>query len=429
MNQRRIEIAPTNYLDNLAKYDKPIIATTPPIGKDNPTVTLALVELLREVGLQVVEVYPEGIWIKIAQEFHIGMTKDIKKSFEYTKKSIHQRDSLKTKPLLWELERILVKKLQENPLAQFIITPQNMLGELLTTVQIKGKKYNVIMFLPDAMGKLSQHKKLTPAQRAIDYLVWNRAAYIIMTQRLGLESVQLVEFFDLLKAYQSLSKEELIQQGFQKLFETDPEKTCIIKLSGSGGDPNYIKTILLSLWEKSGIISTIFPGQERTGKKLHKSVGHRPSEQIIQSLDEGHFYNLVRNLENGYNLLTYPSGQVLHLMILSQKDKQVRTMFLPPRGDHELTNLINYMVIATEQHLMTSICFPDDFEQRAFLHQSLKNAGFSPNLHYRLVNPNQATQNDFHIAPSWEQHEEQHKNGAPRIPIAQAISNIISRHT
>lgn len=427
MQPKKIEIAPTNYLQKVSQYERPVVATTPDVGKGNPTFTRALVSVLKDLGLNVVEVYPSGFWVKRARDFHIRMTQDIKRSKKYTIDSAKHRNSIKTKPLLWEFKDVLSKIVKEYPDAEFLITPQNMLGELVASVSIKGKRFNVIMFLPDAMGKLpSKKEKITPAQRAIHYLVWNRASSEHMIHRLDIQNVQLVELLNPQLAYNILTIETLKERGFKKLFDTEAEKICIIKLSGSGGPPPFVNDIMTALWKHSGVTSIVFPGQEKTGKKLLKSVGDKAAEKIIQSLDEEEFYNVARNLVSDSHLfLTYPSEQCLHIMVLSENGIRVKVLFLPPRGNHEITSLIHYMLIANEQNMLTSICLPNDLEWHSYLHQQLKNAGFSPNLHYQFVTPDQVRREHFNTAPSWQLHEERHNNETPRIPIAHAIQNYI----
>lgn len=401
-----------------------LYASTPEVGKGNPTETKALAHELSMAGFEVIEEYPSGFWVHVGAEFHIRMSQSTDETIGYAETSLAQRSSVKTKPLIAELRRTIARALRKYPDAHFLITPQSMLGELATKVTYQGKKFNVIMVLPDAMGKLSIKSRPTHAQKEIEYLVWNRNSYEVMQTDLGLEYVQLIEPVDPLQAYKSLTKTELEKAGFEAIFEQ--EKLCVIKLSGSGGDPKLINAVITSLWNNSGIRSIVFPGQERTRKKIISRI-NRNMPQIKQSLNEGEFYNVANELiPNQQLLLTYPSEQFKHVMVLSKKGKQIKVAWLPPRGDHELTNLINYVLIASKQGITTTICIP--YNHHDYLGKKLKNAGFIQGRDFELVEPEKITKQHFHQVPSWNVDEARFSNSLPRIHVAKAISNIVAKH-
>lgn len=415
-----------------AEQETKILTETPDIGLGNPTENRAISNLLKQAGFEIIEEYPKGIWVRIGGKFHINMTQSTNETMKYLQNSANVRDSIKTKPLLWELKSAITAKLKQHPDAQFFLTPQNMMGEIATTIKINERELHVIMVLPDAMGKLSPDRKPTSAQRKIDFLVWDRNAYEIMTTNLGLEYVQLIEPIDPLLGYTAmdntgkpilLSHAELKKRGFQEIL--DYENICVIKLSGSGGDPKLINTAMNSLWEKSKVRCIVFPGQKKTGNKLLKKFNrHTP---ITQSYDEGDFYQVARQMQpNSQMLLTYPSEQFKHVMVLSKEQRRLNVVWLPPRGDHELRNLIELIDIAHMQNELTTICVPNEYHN--LLHRKLQNEGYSPNLYYNLIDPSDLEKKHFNSVPSWDKHEEKYKNGIIRISAQKAVQNVVAKH-
>ncbi len=400
-----------------------IFSTTLEVGWGNRTERLAINKILKEAGFIVVGENPTGIWIRTARWFHTKMSQSTDDTIEYTKKSSEMRNAFRTKPLLSSLKKFVESAMRNHPDAQFFLTPQNMIGEAATEVSINGKKFVVIMVLPDAMGKLSPHRKPTTTQEKINYLVWNRNAYQIMTTELGLQYVQLINPVDPLLGFDQLNKEQLIKFGFQEVFEQ--ENLCVIKLSGGGGDPYLINTVMKALWDTSKVRCIVFPGQEKTEKKLIERV-ERNSPKIVTSLNEGHFYNVANNMEpDAQMVLAYPSEQFKHFMARSRDNQRLKIAWLPPKGEQELNNLIEYIAIAKKQGI-TTICIPQKHQE--YLHGELKAAGFIPNKHYQLVEPEKMSKAHFNLVPSWAEYEADFKNGPHRIEVPQAVQNIIVAH-
>jgi hypothetical protein len=226
-----------------------------------------------------------------------------------------------------------------------------------------------------------------------------------------------------MNGYSRLETNLLKDLGFQEIFEQ--ENLCVIKLSSSGGDPKLINTAITALWKHSKVRSIVFPGHEKTAKKIIQKV-ERHSPQITQSLDEEVFYNVARVMEpKSQMLVTYPSEQFKHIMVLSKLDQRLKVVWLPPRGEHEIINLIEYILIASTQNLKTTICIPKNYQ--ADLHKKFWAAGFSP-IYYQLVDPNDLSKDHFHLVPSWVEHETQVGQNYPRISASTGIKNIIAKH-
>ncbi len=386
---------------------------TPNIGQGNPVETKALTETLEQAGFKVVAHYPKGMWVRIGSEFHIRMSADTDTTMRYAQSSSEERASLKTLPLKFELKMFVRKLLKKYPEAQLFITPQNMLGEIATEVEFNGKKFAVIMILPDSMGKLPQKKeKLTSQQKKVKYLVWNENAYQVMTNSLGLSEVQLIDPIDPLDGFTQLDAEAITKLGLPEIFEE--ENLALIKLSGSGGDPKLINQAISALWENSQVNSVVFPGQKRTGKKLLTEVD--TNKPVKQFYGEESFYNIARNMISEEQLLlTYPSEQFKHVMVLSKNEKQTRVVWLPPRGEHEVINLANFILLAAQDGITTTILMPDKYQND--LDTALSGFGFTKNLQYQYVEPENLSKEHFNPTPTW-------KETLPRTSVDQAIPNF-----
>lgn len=386
------------------------IAITPDIGQGNPTETKAVAASLEAAGLEMHTSFPRGFWVALGSRFHIAMTANTDKTIRYAQGSSSERSSWKTKPLLWELQRAVKKAKSEFPEAAFVITPQNMLAE---TAYSSSSEIPIIMVLPDAMGKLNPNKKATKVQKALPYLVWNEQAQAQMQQRLGIKNVQLIPLIDPLLGFQTITKREIQKRKFSEVLEEG--NLCFIKLSGSGGDSKLINTALTALWKNSAVRSIVFPGQRSTQKKLIKKVDRRVA--VKSSLDEGLFYNLSRNMIVGEQMfLTYPSEQFKHMMVLSKEGKKPSVVWLPPRGEHEVVNLAEFLFLSSQQGLTATILLPTKYH--ADLHRQLANFGFSQNLHYEFVTPEALSKKHFKTVPLWQEK-------LPRTSLPQAVKNIL----
>lgn len=387
------------------------IAITPNIGLGNPTETLAAAQTLRDQGVTIFTSLPRGFWVAIGSKYHISMTANTDKTMQYAQGSGSERTSWKTTLLLRELNGEVRKAIEDFPTAAFVLTPQNMMGE--TAHSSSKVQIPVIMVLPDAMGKLHPRNKPTKAQQSMAYLVWNEAAQAHMQQKLRIENVQLIPMLDPLTGYGKQPQSEL-KRSHPEVFEQG--NLCFIKLSGSGGDSKLINAAITALWKNSDTRSIVFPGQKSTQKRLVKKIARKTT--VRSSLDEALFYNLSRNMIPGEQMyLTYPSEQFKHMMLLSQASMRPKVVWLPPRGEHEVVNLAEYMLLASQQGLLTTILLPK--KHHATLHKQLANFGYSQNMHYELITPEQLSKERFHTVPAW-------KETAQRTPIAQAILNILS---
>ncbi len=402
-----------------------MVAATPWVGLGNPVEVAAITAELQLAGISVVSEYPQGLMVKVGSEFHIRMTASTDRTVQYAQNSVTERESLKTKPLLWELGNFIKDMLQKYPEAQFLLTPQNMLGELATEVELNGRKFTVIMVLPDAMGKLSPHREPSKKQRKIAYLVWNEHAYAVLKEKWELD-VQLIKPVDPLQAFPKLNEKVAKYLGLPEIFEK--ELLCVIKLSGSGGDPKLIHDIVSALWKNSKIESMIFPGKKRTGINLkirewlhnhQKNPNKTDLPKMKWSLDEGAFYHVAREMNHAEQLLlTYPSEQFKHTMVLAELGKNPRIVWLPPRGDHEVLNLVHYLYLVKEQNTATTICIPKQYQ--ADLQKKLAEYGFIPNVYYQMIEPDQLKKEHFFTAPSWQEKQ-------IHLPASQAVTNIMDR--
>ena len=403
-----------------------IVSATPYIGMGNPTETAAITQELSTAGLEIVAHYPSGFMITAGSVFHTLMSSSTKRTMQYAENSTQTRESGLAKPLILQLQLFVRNMLTRYPNAQFFLTPQNVLGEQATQVNLNGKKFCVIMILPDAMGKLSPLREPTAAQRDISYLVWNEQAYEVLTQQWELD-VQLIKLLDPLQAFPQLNQQQIEHLGLPEIFEQ--EKLCVFKLSGSGGDPELITQIIQALWKNSGVKSIVFPGKTHTGINLAlrgwlSATTLNPKKtdtpRIKWSLDEGLFYNLTRQMNHAEQLLvTYPSEQVKHSMVLSQQGTPARIVWLPPRGEHEVLNLVHYLYLTHQQNRVTTICIPKQYQQN--LEKQLQVYGFKLQTHYEMVEPNQLTKENFHTSPAWQETQE-------HVAPQQAVRTIMARH-
>lgn len=403
-----------------------IVSATPFIGMGNPTETAAITNELTQAGLEIVAHYPTGFMITAGSVFHTLMSASTKRTMDYAEHSTQTRESTLAKPLIFQLRLFVKSMLAKYPNAQFFLTPQNVLGEQATEVELGGRKFCVIMILPDAMGKLSPLREPNQQQRAISYLVWNEQAYQVMKEQWRLD-VQLINLVDPLQGFPQLNQQQTEYLGLPELFEQ--ENLCICKLSGSGGDPKLITEIIEALWKNSKIKSIVFPGKSHTGMNIAlrtwlSGTWLNPKKtdtpKVKWSLDEGLFYNAARQMNHAEQLLlTYPSEQVKHSMVLSENGLQPRIVWLPPRGEHEVLNLVHYMYLTQQQNLVTTICIPSEYQDA--LQKKLQAYRFQANVEYRMVEPKHITKEHFYAAPVW-------KAKLPRVSAEDAVHSIMGRH-
>jgi hypothetical protein len=365
--------------------NKPVISGTPVIGEGNIVDNRAFVNVLLRAGIPCISIYPNGPLVGFTRWFHIAMSVNTKKTMDYALTSENIRSSLKVYPLKLELRRALKKVYERCPGARCFITSQNIMAEEST--ECNGAVPALIMS-SDVSGKFSYESSPSESQRKITYLVWNAEALDLYRNRLRLENVHLVQPVYPGHAFERMEREKLPFQ--QEL--NDPD-LCLVKLSGSGGDPDLIHAALSSLF-RSGVRSIVFPGTEKTRRPLVKTDGK--DDRVHTCLDAAVFYNLCREMiSNTQMLLTYPSEQVKHVAVLSQNNIFPKVVWLPPRGRHEVMNL----AWAVRNGFSGTVCIPEQYHGRMRL--TLRNMGISASA-FELVPPEKLSAEHFRPSPEWK---------------------------
>jgi hypothetical protein len=314
------------------------------------------------------------------------MSMSTKKTMDYAFKSEAYRSSLKALPLKWELKRAIKKAHEVYPNAICFITSQNMMAE--ESVGIVGDIATIISS-SDVCGKFIHESKPSERQQEIDYLVWNKKALDLYKNGLNLRKVHLIIPVDPKDAFEHIERAEL---PFQTAL-TEP-RLCFIKLSGSGGDPRLINSAIISLWKKSKVRSIVFPGTEKTQRRIIKEIGK--NIKVGSSLDVAVFYNQTREMiSNEQMLLTYPSEQVKHIAVLTRNNILPKVVWLPPRGQHEVINLS----WAIKQGFSGTICIPVEYQSQ--LSGRLINLGVSPS-EIEFTVPEKLSADHFRPSPIWQ---------------------------
>lgn len=409
-----------------------VVTATPAIGLGNPTETAAITQELEEAGIRVKDIYPSGAMITAGAVFHALMSSSTERTMKYAENSVATRDSKKAELLKLQLRLFIKSTLKRYPNAEFFLTPQNVLGEEATEVELNGKKFSVIIIMPDAIGKLSPHRTPTEQQRKAQYLVWSEHAYKTLTEEHQLDA-HLIKLLDPLKGFKNLNEEQIRFLGLSEIFEK--ENICVFKLSGSGGDAKLITQIIEALWKNSGIESIVFPGKGHTKMEIAlrqwlqghvKNRNKYNTPTVKSSLDEGLYYNAARQMDHDAQLIiANPSEQIKHSLVLSELGKNPNIVWLPPRGDHEVLNLVHYMYIATDQNLLTTICIPTEYQQQLAKklgeYKTTRGDSFKQNVHFQLVNPENLSKEHFQKAPNWVE-------TMVHTPAGVAVKNIITKN-
>ncbi len=347
---------------NSVNIDKLVISGTPLIGQGNIIDVKSLIATLKKDGIPGTGFYPNGLMVILARLFHTRMSMDTDITMDYAFNSDKKRSSFLVIPLKLELKRALKRMLKGYPGAACFITSQNMLAE----ESVRIGSIPTLMVSSDVCGKFSNHDSLSRSNQDIVHLVWNREALNVYKHKLNLRNVHLINPLDPIDAFNYIERGNL---PFQSALE-DPN-VCFIKLSGSGGDPGLINSVMLSLWKKSRVRSIVFPGLAKTQKRLLKSFSS--NIRVDTSLDTGVFYNHARELISGQHmLLLYPSEQVKHISILANNNIFPKIAWLPPRGEHEVINLS----WAIKHGFSGTICIPAEFHGK--LKDKLTGLGVSP---------------------------------------------------
>jgi hypothetical protein len=256
-------------------------------------------------------------------------------------------------------------------------------------------------------GKFDYDSKPSERQRKIIYLVWNKEALDFYKNKLNLQNVHLIIPVDLKDGFKHMERAEL---PFQEAL--DEPDLCYIKLSGSGGDPQLINSAIISLWKKSRARSIVFPGTEKTQRRIIKTVGD--NYKVNSSLDAAVYYNHIRAMiSNKQMLLTYPSEQLKHIIVLVQKNIFPKIVWLPPRGQHEMINL----AWAIKKGFPGTICLPEEYQ--GLINSRLINMGVSPSQ-IEFTVPENLCAEHFKTAPAWQYEKE----AVPLESIVRKITHI-----
>lgn len=365
--------------------NRTVMSGTPVIGEGNLIDNKVFINVLARAGIQCKSIYPNGPFVWLARWFHIRMTMDTKKTMKYLLAGEAMRSSFRVLPLKLELKRSITTMYEGNPnLFCFVTSQIDMAEESAGHIG----KVPTIHMNSDVSGKFNRNSRLSENQRRIVYLVWNQEALDLYKNVLKLEDVHLVVPVDPIDAlgnqhrYNIASQEDFI----------DPN-LCFIKLSGSGGDPNLIGAAICSLFHKSNARSIVFPGIKKVQSRLIKML--RDDMRVNTYLDTSIYYHQLRNSTSHEPiLLTYPSEQVKHVAILTQNNIFPKVAWLPPRGMHELTNL----VWAIKKGFSGTVCLPESYHKQLSL--LLIDSGIRES-EFEFVVPENLSLEHFRPSPKW----------------------------
>ena len=181
-------------------------------------------------------------------------------------------------------------------------------------------------------------------------------------------------------------------------FALEDPNVCFMKLSGSGGDPKLVNAAINLLWEKSRVKSIFFPGTEKTKRKIMKTVGSNMT--VNTSLEASVVYHQARAIiSNKQMFLAYPSEQVKHISLLTQHNIIPKVVWLPPRGVHEIDNL----VWAIKNGFSGTICIPTD--HHSLLKRILIKSGINSSS-VEFIDPDNLSAEHFKSSPVVESEKE-----------------------
>jgi len=398
-----------------------VTASVPLIGHGNRTINEAVVNELYQAGIKVESHNTYGGMITIADLYHQFIHSSTVRAIGYSKNSENTRNSKSAELIKLQLRIFIKTMLKRYPNAKFFLTTQNIIGEEATKVELDGRKFSVILVLPDAFGKLNPLKKPTDKQKRAIYLVWNEQAFQVMKDKFDLD-VHLIDLIDPIKGFPQLNQKQV--EELELLEIEKRENLCLLKLSGSGGDPNLVIEIINALWKNSGIETLIFPGITHTKMNIQlrrwlKNIMKNKNTHVNYNLDEAVFYNVSRKIDHNTQLmLLNPSEQVLHSFVLSNLGKNPNIVWLPPTGNQEVLNLVHYIYIAQNQSLMTTVCIQKDFQKS--LINKLSEFNLKQNIDYQLVEPENLSREHFNKAPKWIENQK-------HLNLEMAVKNIMDR--
>lgn len=366
--------------------DKLFITGVPLIGEGNVIDIKSFIAVLERAGISGIDFYPNGPLVRLGRQFHEGMSMSTAKTMDYAFNSEISRDSLKVLPMKWELRLAIRKVYRAHANAVCFITSQNMIAE-----ESVGNIGNIptLVCSSDVTGKFSHYSRPSERQQKIIYLVWNREALSLYKNGLNLQNVHLIRPVDPINAFKLIEKSELPFQYARK----EPD-ICFIKLSGSGGEPGFVNKAIISLWEKSRIRSIVFPGTEKTQKRIIKTVGE--NIDVCSSLDPSDYYGHAREIISDKQMvLTYPSEQVKHIAILTQHNIFPKVVWLPPRGQHEMINLS----WAIKKGFSGTVCIPTEYRRK--LKSRMTDLDVDPS-DIEFSGPEELSGEHFRPSPLWQ---------------------------
>jgi hypothetical protein len=380
---------------------KPVISGAPLIGEGNIVDNKAITNILSRNGIPCISIYPDGPLVWLARRFHVHMSMNTKKTMHYALTSVAARSSLKVLPLRLAL-RLAIKKVYKScPEAICLITSQSMMAD--ESAGCIGDVPTIIMS-SDVFGKFSSESRPSERQKGIIYLVWNKEALDLYRNTLKLQNVNLIIPVDPQYAFKHRGGDNLPFQ--HALNDTN---LCFVKLSGSGGDWKLINAAISSLFKENGVKSIVFPGTENTQRKLIKTVDENVT--VNTCLDASAFYLHSREIiSNKQMLLTYPSEQVKHVALLSQKNIFPKVAWLPPRGHHEVMNL----AWAIKKGFSGTVCIPEQYHRQLSL--ALTNLDISDS-EFEFVVPEKLSADHFKSSPQWQGE----KDAVPFVSIVRKL--------
>ncbi len=363
-----------------------VLSGAPLIGEGNIVDSRAILSVLSEAGIPGTGFYPNSPLVWLGRDFHVRMSMSTGRTMEYALNSDTRRSSFLVRPLQWELRRAFKKAYENHPHAKCFITSQSMMAEASAGT---AGDISTIVASSDVSGKYSSDSNLSDRQKEIIHLVWNREAFHLYKEILNLKNVHLIIPVDPIHAFKGT---QTTDAPFQRAL--DEPKICFIKLSGSGGDPALVNAAILSLWKKSRVKTIVFPGTEKTQRRIVKRVNE--NVKVNSSLDASVFYNHARvMISHEHMLLTYPSEQVKHVAVLTQNNICPKVVWLPPRGRHEVVNL----AWAIQRGYSGTVCIPAAYH--SLLKKLLINLGVGP-PEIECVEPEKLSAQHFRPSPVFE---------------------------
>ncbi|HCC84301.1 MAG TPA: hypothetical protein DEP87_01320 [Candidatus Pacebacteria bacterium] len=266
---------------------------------------------------------------------HQRMSHQASLSVKYSETSVKARNSLAGKILCSVIRLQIFAKILElqakGTKRLAILTPQDMTAEAATWLlqhQQLLKTFGLLvpefigLTYPDTLGKFDPQKS---ANALLHHFVWTLEIYLKLLEA-GIPESQI-----------HLVDPNILSLAYDQPETLAPHTGTLIKLSGSGGDPALVTALTASLTQN----------------------GHAPT--LVT--DNAWFYHTLAEADpqNPPNFIAYPSEQVMHLCQLQQKGLFIPTVFLYPRGENEVNNLVNAI---KNFHLTKVVCVPQALQER-----------------------------------------------------------------